>query len=400
MSLAGDPQPVVSRGEEESGGCVHGGAMNSSPSAWLWALQHITVRSSTPAPRSQRTGTRAGEGEVFELRIAPRGQNTPHPEERPAPLLEVRPQVWAQRHSVVQVVGAVSELPTLDVPVPQLVDQLLSFLTALDSFVPEQVIEVPKIPTLSRCPRTVLSVPQTAEQLVEVPTIISYSCEVRISERIAEQTVFPSRDERISERIVEQTVFPSRYERISERIMEQTVFPSRYERSSERIVEQLVDIPVYSRGASSRRGPHDSVPAVPGQSSTAFGGGLQDFLPGQGFTAFSGAEHAHVAPRRSRRGGGPVGGPQHSVSGQSSTARGRARHRRFAGRLFILPDSRGCGFIESSAEAEFGDAAVGGFRVPVSWEGHFAADASVTFSVRTGPDGFMEAYDIEAVGRG
>ena len=255
------------------------------------------------APRSQRTGTRAGEGEVFELRIAPRGQNTPHPGERPAPLLEVRPQVWAQRHSVVQVVGAVSELPTLDVPVPQLVDQLLSFLTALDSFVPEQVIEVPKIPTLSRCPRTVLSVPQTAEQLVEVPTIISYSREVRISERIAEQTVFPSRDERISERIVEQTVFPSRderiseriveqtvfpsrYERISERIVEQTVFPSRYERSSERIVEQLVDIPVYSRGAS-RRGPHDSVPAVPGQSSTAFGGGLQDFLPGQGFTAFS-----------------------------------------------------------------------------------------------------------------
>ena len=232
--------------------------------AWPWALQHITVRSSTPLkePEDRHQGRR--EGEVFESRKAPRGQNTPHPGGRPAPLLEVRPQVWAQRHSVVQVVGAVSELPTLDVPVPQLVDQLLSFLTALDSFVPQQVIEVPKISTLSRCPRTVLSVPQTAEQLVEVPTIISYSRVVRISERIAEQTVFPSRDERISERIVEQTVFPSRDER-----------------SSERVVEQLVDIPVYSRGASSRRGPHDSVPAVPGQTSTAFGGGLQDFLPGQ-----------------------------------------------------------------------------------------------------------------------
>ena len=47
-SLAGDPQPVESRGEEESGGCVHGGAMNSSPSAWPSSLQHITVRSSTP----------------------------------------------------------------------------------------------------------------------------------------------------------------------------------------------------------------------------------------------------------------------------------------------------------------------------------------------------------------
>ena len=86
---------------------------------------------------------------------------------------------------------------------------------------------------------------------------------------------------------MEQTVFPSRDERIFERIAEQTVFPSRYERSSERTVEELVDIPVYGRGASSRRGPQDFVPAVPGESSTAFGGGLQDFLPGQGFVVFS-----------------------------------------------------------------------------------------------------------------
>ena len=51
------------------------------------------------APRSQRTGTRAGEGEVFESREAPRGQNTPHPGERPAPLLEVRPQGLLERHT-------------------------------------------------------------------------------------------------------------------------------------------------------------------------------------------------------------------------------------------------------------------------------------------------------------
>ena len=81
----------------------------------------------------------------------------------------------AQRHAVDQIVDAVSGPPTLDVPVPQLVNQLLSFLTALDSFVPEQVIEVLKISTPPRCPRTVLSVPQTAEQLMEVPTIISFS---------------------------------------------------------------------------------------------------------------------------------------------------------------------------------------------------------------------------------
>ena len=51
------------------------------------------------APRSQRTSTRAGEGEVFESRVAPRGQNTPHPGKRPAPLLEVRPQGQPERHT-------------------------------------------------------------------------------------------------------------------------------------------------------------------------------------------------------------------------------------------------------------------------------------------------------------
>ena len=105
--------------------------------------------------------------------------------------------------------------------------------------------------------------------------------------------------------------------------------------------------------------------------------------------AFSGPEHGH-APRRSRRGGGSVGGAQGSVPGQSSTARGRPRHRWFAGRLFILLGPRGCGFTESSAEAEFfRDVAFGGFRVPISWQEHFAANASVTFSVQTGPDGFL-----------
>ena len=83
-----------------------------------------------------------------------------------------------------------------------------------------------------------------------------------------------------------------------------------------------------------------------------------------------------------------------SVLGRTTTARGRARRRRFAGRFFTLPSAAGCGFIDSDAVAEFGDAAFGGFRVPVSWQGHFAAREAVTFSVRTGSDGFMEAYDM------
>ena len=115
------------------------------------------------------------------------------------------------------------------------------------------------------------------EQLVEVPTIISYSSlhrsgvdipvpggggpssglhgflprqrstaspssTERISKRIVEQIVDHSSEECISERIVETSAFPSSKKRSSERILEQIIVPSSEERSSQRIVEQLVDI--------------------------------------------------------------------------------------------------------------------------------------------------------------
>ena len=50
----------------------------------------------------------------------------------------------------------------------------MAVLTHVDSFVPEQVIAVPKITCLSRSARTVLSEPQVAEQLLEVPTPVSH----------------------------------------------------------------------------------------------------------------------------------------------------------------------------------------------------------------------------------
>ena len=62
-------------------------------------------------------------------------------------------------------------LPALDVFVPQMVDKLEDVLKIVDLFVPEQEIKVPKISSLPRpLPRRVFPVPQTAEQLVEVPT--------------------------------------------------------------------------------------------------------------------------------------------------------------------------------------------------------------------------------------
>ena len=91
-------------------------------------------------------------------------------------LLEVLPQVGAQRHAVDQIVD-VTGFPTLDGPVPLMVEQLVDVLQLLDALIPvaEQVIDVPKI-FVERIPsRTSVREPQLAEQLVEVPTLISYS---------------------------------------------------------------------------------------------------------------------------------------------------------------------------------------------------------------------------------
>ena len=51
----------------------------------------------------------------------------------------------------------------------------------LDIRVAEQVIEVPKIVCPPRAARTVLCAPQPAEQLVEVPTPVSYSSSLQRS---------------------------------------------------------------------------------------------------------------------------------------------------------------------------------------------------------------------------
>ena len=70
--------------------------------------------------------------------------------------------------------------------VPQMVDNVLDALRLLDLPIAEQVIDVPKIscsPCPSRCP---IPEPQSAEQLVEVPTVLSPS---RIALRIAEQII-------------------------------------------------------------------------------------------------------------------------------------------------------------------------------------------------------------------
>ena len=124
-------------------------------------------------------------------------------------------------------------VPALDVPVPQMVDQLpnvVQFLAAQLLVAPEPVIKVPKILPHDIPPRRWCRDTQLVEQLVEVPTTLSYSS---LFQRTVEQhvdipvpgdgggpisglqgfssgqrsTASPSR-KRISERIVEQIVDP------------------------------------------------------------------------------------------------------------------------------------------------------------------------------------------------
>ena len=95
---------------------------------------------------------------------------------RPPPLVDVRPQGRVQRHTVEHIVDVLS-FEVLDVPVPQGGDQPVEAFRHLDLPIPEQVIEVPKISSSSRRSgnrrsRMFLD-PQTAEHLVEVPTILS-----------------------------------------------------------------------------------------------------------------------------------------------------------------------------------------------------------------------------------
>ena len=107
---------------------------------------------------------------------------------RPTPLVEVRPQPGVLRQTVAHFVDLSPFVQILDDPVPQMgEEQVLDFLQKIDALaLVEQVIAVPKISLdqiPQRCPRRR---PRRAEQLVEVPTIISYSS---LQQRIAEQII-------------------------------------------------------------------------------------------------------------------------------------------------------------------------------------------------------------------
>ena len=134
------------------------------------------------APRSQMSSV-AGDTEFFSL-FEEVHSGVARPD---LPRTSVRPQEGDQRHTVEQTVDTVFFVPSLDVPVPQMENQLVDVCRLFDVLIPEQVIEVPKISSTPRPPRRrrVRFAEQTAEQLVEVPTIISFSS----LQRTVEQSV-------------------------------------------------------------------------------------------------------------------------------------------------------------------------------------------------------------------
>ena len=136
------------------------------------------------APRGQRTARAGVWGHELNYTATVRDLPTPQPElfslydEEPGGSRPDRiptlsgPQERVQRHTVDQIVDVVPGLPTLDTPVPLMVEQLVDVLWFVDALVPvsEQVIEVPKIILENIPPRRLVRDPQLAEQLVAVPT--------------------------------------------------------------------------------------------------------------------------------------------------------------------------------------------------------------------------------------
>ena len=157
MALAAATHHSAQRGEWRDLNEAPRGQRTASAEATNYAL------------RSQTTSV-AGDTEFFSLYEEELGST------RPDRLSEVRPQGRVQRHTVEQIVDSPQVVPSLDVPVPQRENQLVEACRHLDLPIPEQAIEVPKISSSRQSHRRrVRFAEQTAEQLVEVPTIISYS---------------------------------------------------------------------------------------------------------------------------------------------------------------------------------------------------------------------------------
>ena len=134
------------------------------------------------APLLTRTEEGQGREEESELHYTDKDRKTNPPQPvlfklleeepgggRPEAFAEPRPQERVLRHTAEEIGDVAPVVPTLGVPEPQMVLQLVAVLKPVDSPVPEQIIAVPKISLPSRPLRAALAATQMVEQLVEVP---------------------------------------------------------------------------------------------------------------------------------------------------------------------------------------------------------------------------------------
>ena len=232
----------------------------------------------------QKQGTRTVQGEEHELYHTAKFRTTPLPTGgRPAPLPEVAGWQGRLEQHVLEDLGS---MQILDLPVLQVVEQPEEVGSFFRNFVPafaEQVIEVPKL-ALPVCAvqRAALPEPQLVEQLVEVPTVLTYSL---LQQRTAEQIVV-------------------------------TPVPHGRGRDARGGLQGLSQ----GQGSTAVSGAvHVNTP-VPHVSGGGARGGLQGLSQGQGSTAVCGAEHVDT------RGGGARGGLPGLSQGQGSTAVCAAEH--------------------------------------------------------------------------
>ena len=139
------------------------GVMSSCRSVWPWLQRRTTARS----PGQRRGGGARRTTRHGDRSLHPRGRGQPAWLSREGDVMQV------QRHTVEHLADGAPCLPTLDVPVPQIVDQpvdILKIIAKLSPAVEEQVIDVPKIIQDPAPQRLEPSEPQQlAEQLVDVP---------------------------------------------------------------------------------------------------------------------------------------------------------------------------------------------------------------------------------------
>ena len=260
---------------------------------WRHEQQSIGAALATSLHHSSRglRKARAGE-EESETKYTAKFRTTPPPQpvlfslydeepsgRRPASLAEPpRPQERVPRHTVEQMADVAPMVQILDAPVPQTVDKLHDVLQFFDrlSAVPEPVIEVPKIYTDDVPMSAVFRATQLAEQLVEVPTIISFSV-VALLHALLEQ------------RIVGQNVdIPAVGGSGTGGGLSGFLPTQNYSMTAEQIVDNPVPRP---GGAGDLQGfPRGPGPTAFSEQVLEFpdpGGGRQDFQPVQGSAASS-----------------------------------------------------------------------------------------------------------------